>query len=59
MATVFGPLEIQHLLVAGLLESGNFEDMMSRFKQTSDEKISDLKRGNDTRRGYSRRGQQK
>lgn len=38
---------------------GSFEDMMSRFKQTSDEKISDLKRGNDTRRGYSRRGQQK
>ena len=40
-------------------DSGSFEDMMSRFKQTSDEKISDLKRGNDTRRGYSRRGQQK
>lgn len=40
-------------------DSGNFEDMMSRFKQTSDEKISDLKRNNDTRRGYSRRGSQK
>lgn len=37
-------------------DSGSFEDMMSKFKQTSDEKISDLKRGNDTRRGYSRRG---
>ncbi len=40
-------------------DSGSFEDMMSRFKQASDEKISDLKRGNETRRGYSRRGQQK
>lgn len=38
-------------------DSGSFEDMMSRFKQTSDEKMSDLKRGNETRRGYSRRGQ--
>lgn len=39
-------------------DSGSFEDMMSRFKQTSDEKMSDLKR-TDTRRGggYSRRGQ--
>lgn len=38
-------------------DSGSFEDMMSRFKQTSDEKMSDLKRsGMDTRRGgYSRR----
>ncbi len=40
-------------------DSGSFEDMMSRFKQTSDEKMSDLKRnGVDTRKGYSRRGQQ-
>ena len=31
-----------------------FEDMMSRFKQTSEDKISDLKRGES--RGYSRRG---
>lgn len=38
-------------------DSGSFEDMMSRFKQTSDEKMSDLKRGNESRRGYSRRGQ--
>lgn len=37
-------------------DSGSFEDMMSRFKQTSDEKMSDLKRGNETKRGYSRRG---
>lgn len=38
-------------------DSGSFEDMMSRFKQTSDEKMSDLKRSTDTRRGgYSRRG---
>lgn len=40
-------------------DGGSFEDMMSRFKQTSDEKMSDLKRGNDSRRGYSKRGQQK
>lgn len=36
--------------------TGSFEDMMSKFKQTSDEKMSDLKRSNDTRRGYSRKG---
>lgn len=40
-------------------DSGSFEDMMSRFKQTSDEKMSDLKRSTDTKRGYSRRGSQK
>ncbi|HHZ05620.1 MAG TPA: S1 RNA-binding domain-containing protein [Clostridiales bacterium] len=28
-------------------DASSFEDMMSRFKQTSDEKISDLKRGTD------------
>lgn len=33
----------------------NFEDMMSKFKQTSEDKISDLKRGGESR-GYSRRG---
>lgn len=33
----------------------SFEDMMSRFKQTSEDKISDLKRGGESR-GYSRRG---
>lgn len=38
-------------------DTGSFEDMISRFKQTSDEKMSDLKRGNEPRRGYSRRGQ--
>lgn len=36
--------------------SGSFEDMLSRFKQTSDEKISDIKRGTESKRGYSRRG---
>jgi S1 RNA binding domain protein len=30
---------------------GSFEDMMSRFKTTSDEKISDLKRNTETKRG--------
>ena len=34
--------------------SGSFEDMMSRFKQMSDEKISDLKRAENKRGGYSR-----
>ncbi len=39
-------------------DSGSFEDMMSRFKQTSDEKMSDLKRsGVDLRKGSTRRGQ--
>ncbi|MEG1427555.1 MAG: S1 RNA-binding domain-containing protein [Oscillospiraceae bacterium] len=33
------------------LGGGNFEDMMSRFKQTSDEKISDLKKSTETKRG--------
>ncbi len=35
----------------------SFEDMMSHFKQTSDEKISDLKKSSEGRHGgYSRRG---
>jgi len=34
--------------------AGSFEDMMSRFKRTSEDKMSDLKRGES--RGYSRRG---
>lgn len=38
------------------VEGGSFEDMMSRFKQSSDEKMSDLKRVTETRRGTSRRG---
>ncbi|MBR2715651.1 MAG: S1 RNA-binding domain-containing protein, partial [Ruminococcus sp.] len=33
---------------------GSFEDMMSKFKKTSEDKMSDLKRGES--RGYSRRG---
>ncbi len=33
------------------ISGGSFEDMMSKFKQTSDEKISDLKRSTDTKRG--------
>jgi len=37
--------------------SESFEDMMSRFKQTSDEKMSDLKRSVDGKHGgFSRRG---
>jgi len=35
---------------------GSFEDMMLRFKQTSDDKMSDLKRGVDAKRGGSSRG---
>ena len=40
-------------------EKQSFEDMMARFKQVSDEKMTDLKR-TDSKRGsvgYSRRGQ--
>ena len=38
-------------------ENGSFEDMMSKFKQTSDEKMSDLKRSMDGKHGgFSRRG---
>lgn len=36
-------------------DGSSFEDMMSRFKKTSEDKMSDLKRGNESR-GYSRRG---
>lgn len=38
-------------------EPANFEDMMTRFKQTSDEKMSDLKRCMEAKRGgFSKRG---
>ena len=37
-------------------ENMTFEDMMNKFKQTSEDKMSDLKRGNEVRRS-SRRGQ--
>ena len=38
-------------------EPTSFEDMMAKFKQTSDEKMSDLKRVTEAKRGgYSRRG---
>lgn len=38
-------------------EPASFEDMMSRFKQTSDEKMSDLKRTMESKRGgFSRHG---
>ena len=38
-------------------EPSSFEDMMSRFKQASDEKMSDLKRVTESKRGgFSRRG---
>ena len=37
-------------------EPASFEDMMSKFKQTSEEKMSDLKRMNENKRGsYPRR----
>lgn len=36
---------------------GSFEDMMAKFKQMSDEKISDLKRSTESKHGgFSRRG---
>ncbi len=34
-------------------EPANFEDMLSKFKSTSDEKMSDLKRMMDSKRGTS------
>lgn len=38
-------------------EPASFEDMMSRFKQSSDEKMSDLKRSVDSKRGgFTKRG---
>jgi len=37
-------------------EATTFEDMLSRFKQTSEDKMSDLKRTVDMRKGSSRRG---
>ena len=37
-------------------EATSFEDMLSRFKQTSEDKMSDLKRTVDMRKGSSRRG---
>ncbi|MBE6824091.1 MAG: S1 RNA-binding domain-containing protein [Ruminococcaceae bacterium] len=45
-----GDFEWQSSSTAG----ASFEDMMSRFKKTSEDKMSDLKRGES--RGYSRRG---
>ena len=39
-------------------ESASFEDMLSKFKQTSDDKISALKKGMESKRGgFSRHGQ--
>ena len=38
-------------------DSGSFEDMMSKFKQTSDEKMSDLKKCVESKRGgFSKHG---
>lgn len=38
-------------------DSMSFEDMMSKFKQASDEKMSDLKRASESKHGgFSRRG---
>lgn len=37
-------------------ENMSFEDMLAKFKQTSDEKMNDIKRGMDSKRGgFSRR----
>ena len=51
MAVVFAELG-QDARVVG----GSFEDMMSQFKQTSEDKISTLRRGGDTRYGAKRGG---
>ena len=40
-------------------DTGTVDELMRRVTQTRAEKRSDLKRGNESRRGYSRRGQQK
>ena len=40
-------------------ENMSFEDMMLKFKQSSEDKMSDLKRGTEVRRGASRRSQPK
>lgn len=41
-------------------DSLSFEDMMSKFKKTSDEKMSDLKKVTENKRGgFSKRGQSK
>ena len=38
--------DMSYVWTAKKSESSNFEDMLSKFKQTSDEKFSDLKRKN-------------
>lgn len=44
-------------LSKGNNEPVSFEDMMSKFKKTSDEKMSELKRATESKRGgFSRRG---
>ncbi len=40
-------------------ENMSFEDMLSKFKQTSDDKMSDLKKYNEGRRSSGRRGSSK
>ena len=40
-------------------EPKSFEDMMAKFKQTSDDKMSDLKHNIDNKRGGGRRGYSK
>ena len=40
-------------------ENMSFEDMLSKFKQTSDDKMSDLKKYTEGRRGSGRRGSSK
>ena len=40
-------------------ENMSFEDMMSKFKQTSDDKMSDLKKYMDVKKGSSNRKQPK
>ena len=51
----------QRSAAAASSEPKSFEDMMSQFKQTSEDKISTLRRGGDTRYGggNSRRGGKK
>lgn len=53
-----GPANVWQGQKSAPTEGQSFEEMMARFKQVSDEKITDLKRSSESRHGggYSRRG---
>ena len=51
------PIDSTYVWTAKKSESASFEDMMSKFKQTSDEKFTDLKRKNPDAKKNRRAGQ--